>query len=127
MSAQATHRQRSIILDGIDWLWRLLMRLRRHKRALSKLALEAGTPVASLVDAIDDFNFITHSGGLESFRGRLAPLNPELYAVFKRALHAKCLVRNSMARLLCDDRPPVRQTERGLILGAVAQAWTATE
>jgi hypothetical protein len=120
MNAQATHRQRSIILDGIGWLWGLLMRLRRHGRALSTLALEAGTPVASLVDAIDDFTGITHSGRLDSFRGLSVPINLRLSAVFKRVLHAHCLVRNSVARLLSDDQPPVRQTERFQILGVVA-------
>lgn len=87
------------------------------------LALEAGTPVAVLGDAIYDIAGITHSGGLDSFWARPTPPNAELYAAFKRVLHAKCLVRgglasesatavlvrNSVARLLADDAAPARR------------------
>lgn len=97
------------------------------------LALEAGTPVAVLGDAIYDIKGVTHSGGLDSFWGRPTPPDQELYAAFKRVLHAKCLVRgglasasatailvrNSVARLLTDDQPPVRQSEPARIVRAV--------
>jgi len=97
------------------------------------LALEVGTPVSVLGDAIYDIKGITHSGGLDSFWARPTPPDAELYAAFKRVLHAKCLVRgglasasatailvrNSVARLLSDDLPPVRQSEPARIVRAV--------
>lgn len=97
------------------------------------LALEAGTPVAVLGDAIYDIPGITHSGGLDSFWAHPSPPDPELYSAFKRVLHAKCLVRgglasasatailvrNSVARLLSDNQPPVRQSEPARIIRAV--------
>lgn len=97
------------------------------------LALEAGTPVAVLGDAIYDIKGITHGGGLDSFWAHPTPPDAELYAAFKRVLHAKCLVRgglasasatailvrNSVKRLLADDQPPVRQNEPARIIRAV--------
>ena len=97
------------------------------------LALEAGTPVAVLGDAIYDIKGITHRGGLDSFWAHPTAPDAELYAAFKRVLHAKCLVRgglasasatailvrNSVARLLTDDQPPVRQSEPARIVRAV--------
>lgn len=87
------------------------------------LALEAGTPVAVLGDAIYDIRGITHWGGLDSFWNRPSPPDGALWDAFKRLLHARCLVRgglasasanailvrNSVARLLAEvqmsDRP----------------------
>jgi len=97
------------------------------------LALEAGTPVAVLGDAIYDINGITHSGGLDSFWAHPTPPDAELYAAFKRVLHARCLirgglasasamailVRNSVAHLLASDLPPTRQNEPARIIRAV--------
>jgi capsular polysaccharide export protein len=94
------------------------------------LALEAGIPVAVLGDAIYDIKGITHSGGLDSFWSRPTPPDQELYAAFKRVLHAKCLVRgglasasatailvrNSVARLLAEDEPQVRPREQARIV-----------
>lgn len=85
------------------------------------LALEAGTPVCVLGDAIYDIQGITHGGGIDSFWNHPMPPDAELYAAFKRVLHAKCLVRgglasasatailirNSLTRLLADEHQPV--------------------
>lgn len=85
------------------------------------LALEAGTPVCVLGDAIYDIQGITHGGGIDSFWSHPSPPDAELYAAFKRVLHAKCLVRgglasasatailirNSLTRLLADGHQPV--------------------
>lgn len=84
------------------------------------LALEAGTPVAVLGDAIYDIRGITHWGGLDSFWSRPTVPDAELWDAFKRVLHARCLVRgglasasanailvrNSVARLLAEDPAP---------------------
>jgi capsular polysaccharide export protein len=84
------------------------------------LALEEGTPVAVLGDAIYDIPGITHQGELDDFWGRPQPPDRKLYAAFKRLLHARCLVRgglasesatgilvrNSVARLLEDPEAP---------------------
>ena len=97
------------------------------------LALEVGTPVAVLGDAVYDVRGITHSGGLDSFWAHPTPPDAELYSAFKRLLHAKCLVRgglasssatailvrNSVARLLADGELPVRQTEPARIVRVV--------
>lgn len=97
------------------------------------LALEAGTPVAVLGDAIYDIAGITHGGGLDSFWTRPTPPNAQLYAAFKRVLHAKCLVRgglasesattelvrNSVDRLLADETRPIRQFEPARVVRAV--------
>lgn len=94
------------------------------------LALEAGTPVAVLGDAIYDIEGITHSGGLDSFWTAPTPPDAELYGAFKRVLHARCLVRgglasasatailvrNSVARLLAEDEPQVRPREQARIV-----------
>lgn len=97
------------------------------------LALEAGTPVAVLGDAIYDIKGITHSGGLDSFWGHPTRPDAELYSAFKRVLHAKCLVRgglasasatailvrNSVARFLAADEPPAREAAPARIMRAV--------
>jgi capsular polysaccharide export protein len=92
------------------------------------LALECGTPVIVLGNAIYDVPGITHQGELDGFWS--APTKPDkpLYQAFKRMLHARCLVRgglasesalrtlidNSVAHLMSDDQvpPAVRQRRR---------------
>ena len=85
------------------------------------LALESGIPVVVLGDAVYDVPGITHQSGLDRFWQSAERPNPELYAAFKKALHAKCLVRgglasasatealvnNSVERLLADDSMPI--------------------
>lgn len=97
------------------------------------LALEVGTPVAVLGDAIYDIPGITQRGHLDNFWSRPVAPDAELYAAFKRVLHAKCLVRgglasasatailvrNSVARLLADDLVLARQTDPPRIYQAV--------
>lgn len=97
------------------------------------LALEAGTPVAVLGDAIYDIKGVTHSGGLDNFWANPKAPDAELYAAFKRVLHARCLVRgglasasatailvrNSVARLLADEQPPARPAEPARLVHAV--------
>lgn len=61
------------------------------------LALEAGTPVAVLGDAIYDIRGITHWGGLDSFWTNPSPPDRKLWEAFKRVLHARCLVRGGLA------------------------------
>lgn len=85
------------------------------------LALETGTPVIVLGDAIYDVPGVTHQGSLDAFWR--APQKPDmaLYEAFKKTLHARCLVRGgvasdsairilletSVARLLEDERVDV--------------------
>ena len=83
------------------------------------LALEAGTPVVVLGDAIYDVPGITHQAGLDCFWNKPTPPDSQLYDAFKRVLHARCLVRgglasasgvailvaNSVERLLADPGP----------------------
>ncbi len=97
------------------------------------LALEAGTPVAVLGDAIYDIAGITHHGGLDSFWASPTPPDPKLWDAFKRVLHHRCLVRgglasasatailvrNSVARLLAEDRPQTLPSEPARIVRAV--------
>lgn len=97
------------------------------------LALEAGTPVAVLGDAIYDIPGITHEGGLDSFWTRPRAPDVALWTAFKRVLHDRCLVRgglasesatatlvrNSVERLLAEDIPPQRQTVPAPIVRAV--------
>lgn len=89
------------------------------------LALECGTPVVVLGDAVYDVPGITHQGGLDRFWA--SPERPDagLYAALKKMLHAKCLVRgglasatateilvhNSVERLLAEDSFPPAQSE----------------
>jgi len=72
------------------------------------LALEGGTPVIVLGEAVYDVPGITYQGQLDEFWS--APGKPDraLYAAFKRMLHAKCLVRGGLAsesaiRILIDS------------------------
>lgn len=85
------------------------------------LALENGIPVVVLGDAVYDVPGITHQSGLDRFWQAPERPDPELYAAFKKALHAKCLVRgglasasatetlvnNSAERLLAEDSVPI--------------------
>lgn len=61
------------------------------------LALEVGSPVIVLGDAVYDVPGITHQGTLDDFWG--APDLPDraLYQAFKKVLHARCLVRGGLA------------------------------
>ena len=81
------------------------------------LALENGIPVVVLGDAVYDVPGITHQGGLDQFWTKPERPDRQLYAAFKKLLHAKCLVRgglasasateilvqNSVERLLAED------------------------
>lgn len=88
------------------------------------LALEAGTPVAVLGDAIYDIKGITHSGGLDSFWAHPTPPDAELYAAFKRVLHAKCLVRGGLASASA-TAILVRNSVAKLLAGEEAAHWQA--
>ncbi|WP_068076514.1 capsule biosynthesis protein [Novosphingobium lentum] len=61
------------------------------------LALEAGKPVVVLGDAVYDIPGVTHQNGLDTFWKGAEHPSAELYDAFKRALHAKCLVRGGLA------------------------------
>lgn len=61
------------------------------------LALEAGLPVVVLGDAVYDVRGITHHAGLDRFWTDPERPDGELYAAFKRMLHAGCLVRGGLA------------------------------
>ncbi len=90
------------------------------------LALENGIPVVVLGDAVYDVPGITHQASLDSFWSKPEPPNTELYAAFKKSLHAKCLVRgglastsatetlvnNSVERLLAEDSMPIATQDR---------------
>ena len=91
------------------------------------LALEVGSPVIVLGDAVYDVPGVTHQGSLDSFWS--APDLPDrpLYQAFKKVLHARCLVRgglasesaihtlicNSVERLLSDDLSPALALRAG--------------
>jgi capsular polysaccharide export protein len=90
------------------------------------LALENGIPVVVLGDAVYDVPGITHQSGLDGFWSEPERPDAELYAAFKKSLHAKCLVRgglasasatetlvrNSVERLLAEDSMPIVQPDR---------------
>jgi capsular polysaccharide export protein len=61
------------------------------------LALEHGTPVCTLGDAIYDIAGLTHQHHLDSFWS--SPTSPDagLYAAFRRVLVDRCLVRGGLA------------------------------
>lgn len=85
------------------------------------LALENGIPVVVLGDAVYDVPGITHQAGLDRFWSEPERPDRELYGAFKKALHAKCLVRgglasasateilvqNSVERLLAESSMPI--------------------
>lgn len=93
------------------------------------LALETGIPVVVLGDAVYDVPGITHQSGLDRFWRSPERPDPDLYAAFKKSLHAKCLVRgglasasatetlvnNSVERLLAEDCMPLRSHKGGSI------------
>jgi capsular polysaccharide export protein len=86
------------------------------------LALEVGTPVIVLGDAVYDVPGATYQGLLDDFWSNPGKPDRELYQAFKRLLHAQCLVRgglasesaiqilidSSIARLLARDEPGPR-------------------
>ena len=90
------------------------------------LALECGIPVVVLGDAVYDVPGITHQSGLDGFWANPQRPDPQLYVAFKKALHAKCLVRgglasmsatetlvrNSVDRLLSEDSMPIVTVRR---------------
>jgi capsular polysaccharide export protein len=90
------------------------------------LALECGIPVMVLGDAVYDVPGITHQSGLDEYWANPDRPDPELYSAFKKALHAKCLVRgglasmsatetlvrNSVDRLLSEDSMPIVTARR---------------
>lgn len=61
------------------------------------LALEVGTPVIVLGDAVYDVPGVTHPGSLDGFWAAPQPPDRALYDAFKKTLHAKCLVRGGLA------------------------------
>lgn len=61
------------------------------------LALENGIPVVVLGEAVYDVPGVTHQAGLDSFWRNPERPDEELYRAFKKALHAKCLVRGGLA------------------------------
>lgn len=72
------------------------------------LALEVGTPVIVLGDAVYDVPGATYQGLLDDFWRDPARPDNTLYQAFKRMLHAQCLVRGGLAsesaiRILIDN------------------------
>jgi capsular polysaccharide export protein len=61
------------------------------------LALEAGTPVCAIGEAIYDIDGLTHQAHLDSFWLSARPPEAGLYADFKRVLVDRCLVRGGLA------------------------------
>ena len=61
------------------------------------LALEVGTPVIVLGEAVYDVPGVTYQGQLDAFWSAPGKPDRKLYAAFKRMLHAKCLVRGGLA------------------------------
>lgn len=72
------------------------------------LALQGGTPVIVLGEAVYDVPGITYQGPLDGFWANPGKPDATLYAAFKRMLHAQCLVRGGLAsesaiRILIDS------------------------
>jgi capsular polysaccharide export protein len=67
------------------------------------LALDKGLPVVVLGDAVYDVPGITHQSGLDRFWKEPERPDAGLYAAFKKALHAKCLVRGGLASASATD------------------------
>jgi len=61
------------------------------------LALGHGTPVCTLGEAIYNINGLTHQQHLDTFWSAPSPLEPGLYAAFRRVLVDRCLVRGGLA------------------------------
>ena len=94
------------------------------------LALEVGSPVIVLGDAVYDVPGVTHQGGLDAFWSGPERPDAPLYEAFKKLLHAQCLVRGGLAsesaiqilirgsadRLMADEGrdPQLRQLDQGV-------------
>jgi len=61
------------------------------------LALERGTPVCAVGEAIYDIEGLTHQSHPDSFWSAPQPPDPGLYQDFKRVLVDRCLVRGGLA------------------------------
>ncbi len=61
------------------------------------LALDRGTPVCTLGEAIYDFPGLTHQAHLDGFWTHQTPPEPGVYAAFRRVLMDRCLVRGGVA------------------------------
>jgi capsular polysaccharide export protein len=61
------------------------------------IALEAGTPVCTLGEAIYDIEGLTHQRHLDTFWSDPTAPEPGLYAAFRRVLVDRCMVRGGLA------------------------------
>lgn len=76
----------------------------RHARGLvcvnstsATLALENGTPVCTLGEAIYDIQGLTHQRHLDTFWSDPAAPEPGVYSAFRRVLVDRCMVRGGLA------------------------------
>ena len=76
------------------------------------LALEAGTAVCTLGDAIYNVPGLTFQGHLDDFWIRPIPPEPGLYRAFRRVLVDRCLVRGGLASESAVDTLVKSMTER---------------
>lgn len=61
------------------------------------LALQAGTPVCALGEAIYKVSGLTYAGHVDTFWSKPTPPEPGLYEAFRRVLVDQCLVRGGLA------------------------------
>ena len=61
------------------------------------LALDVGTPVCTLGEAIYDISGLTHQQHLDTFWSNPSPPEPGLYSAFRRVLIDRCMVRGGLA------------------------------
>jgi capsular polysaccharide export protein len=61
------------------------------------LALEKGTPVCALGEAIYDIAGLTHQRHLDTFWSNPSPPEPGIYPAFRRVLVDRCMVRGGLA------------------------------
>ena len=61
------------------------------------LALQQGTPVCTIGEAIYDIPGLTHQGHLDTFWEAPPPPEPGVYPAFRRVLADRCLVRGGLA------------------------------
>jgi capsular polysaccharide export protein len=61
------------------------------------IALENGTPVCTLGEAIYDIEGLTHQSHLDTFWANPSPPEPGLYPAFRRVLVDRCMVRGGLA------------------------------
>jgi capsular polysaccharide export protein len=61
------------------------------------IALENGTPVCTLGEAIYDIKGLTHQAHLDTFWSEPLPPEPGLYSAFRRVLVDRCMVRGGLA------------------------------